>query len=102
MTATPRPLQALREIRAGKVSAPPGRGARWLGRAGWLGAEHGAGSCPAVGCRWGGAPIRLDFTDRLRPGPRRVWPSLPRGGGGAAVQVTRCRWFANRRPAGDR
>lgn len=40
-----------------------------LGRAGWLGAEHGAGALSASWIALGDAPpLRLDFSDRLRPG----------------------------------
>ena len=40
-----------------------------LGRADWLGADHGAGRISASWLSLGeGAPIRLEFTDRLRPG----------------------------------
>ncbi|MBP6678665.1 MAG: cadmium-translocating P-type ATPase [Paracoccus sp.] len=40
-----------------------------LGRADWLGASHGEGRVSASWLSLGkGAPIRLEFTDRLRPG----------------------------------
>ena len=52
-----------------------GMSGRWqghevrLGRADWLGADHGAGRISASWLSLGeGAPIRLEFTDRLRPG----------------------------------
>ncbi|RCW84158.1 heavy metal translocating P-type ATPase [Paracoccus lutimaris] len=67
--ATTVELEDLREVPGYGISG------RWqghevrLGRADWLGADHGAGKISASWLSLGeGAPIRLEFTDRLRPG----------------------------------
>ena len=67
--ATTVELEDLREVPGYGISG------RWqghevrLGRADWLGADHGAGRISASWLSLGeGAPIRLEFTDRLRPG----------------------------------
>lgn len=62
------PLQALREVPGYGISGQwQGREVR-LGRADWLGASHGDGLMSSSWLSLGDAPIRLDFTDRLRPG----------------------------------
>ena len=67
--ATTVELEDLREVPGYGISG------RWqghevrLGRADWLGADHGAGRISASWLSLGeGAPIRLEFTDRLRLG----------------------------------
>lgn len=74
---SPAPLAEMREIAGQGVRATwQGREIR-LGRAGWLGAEHGAGRISASWLSLGqGAPIRLEFTDRLRPGAEACVTSL--------------------------
>ncbi|WP_347268665.1 heavy metal translocating P-type ATPase [Paracoccus sp. (in: a-proteobacteria)] len=65
----PAVLQDLREVPGhGIAGSFQGRELR-LGRADWLGAEHGAALLSASWLSLGrGAPIRLEFSDRLRPG----------------------------------
>ena len=62
-------LSDLREVPGYGISGRwQGRELR-LGRADWLGASHGDGRVSASWLSLGeGAPIRLEFTDRLRPG----------------------------------
>lgn len=63
------PLRDLREVPGSGIAGSwQGREVR-LGRADWLGAEHGDARLSASWLSLGqGAPIRLEFSDRLRPG----------------------------------
>lgn len=65
----PAHLLDLREIPGQGVQARHGDRIVRLGRAAWLGGDHGAA---AVSASWfaqeGDPPVRLEFTDRLRPG----------------------------------
>ncbi|ABL69939.1 heavy metal translocating P-type ATPase [Paracoccus denitrificans] len=65
----PAALQDLREVPGHGISGVwQGREVR-LGRADWLGARHGEATLSASWLSLGqGAPIRLEFSDRLRPG----------------------------------
>ena len=65
----PAPVEALREVPGqGVEGTHQGHRVR-LGRADWLGADHGSAAVSASWLSLGqGAPIRLEFTDRLRPG----------------------------------
>ncbi len=65
----PAPLDGLREVPGQGIEASHhGRPVR-LGRASWLGAEHGTATVSASWLALGqGEAIRLEFTDRLRPG----------------------------------
>ncbi|WP_323715583.1 heavy metal translocating P-type ATPase [Paracoccus aminovorans] len=65
----PAPLEDLREVPGyGIAGRSQGREVR-LGRADWLGAEHGDARLSASWLSLGqGGPIRLEFSDRLRPG----------------------------------
>ncbi|QFQ87135.1 cadmium-translocating P-type ATPase [Paracoccus kondratievae] len=65
----PAPLADLREVPGYGIAGNwQGREVR-LGRADWLGAEHGDARLSASWLSLGqGAPIRLEFSDRLRPG----------------------------------
>ncbi|WP_423210458.1 heavy metal translocating P-type ATPase [Paracoccus yeei] len=65
----PAPVENLREVPGqGVEGTHQGHRVR-LGRADWLGADHGSAAVSASWLSLGqGAPIRLEFTDRLRPG----------------------------------
>lgn len=65
----PAPVENLREVPGqGVEGTHQGHHVR-LGRADWVGADHGSAAVSASWLSLGqGAPIRLEFTDRLRPG----------------------------------
>ena len=65
----PAPVENLREVPGQGVEGTHQGHRVGLGRADWLGADHGSAAVSASWLSLGqGAPIRLEFTDRLRPG----------------------------------